>query len=100
MIQNFKLAPQLNNNNFSNNDTKWKLADPLFNAINQILTTTFKYISSCFLSNLCYISISDLFLIYEGQIKGKRIRYTKSGDNFTFLFLILAIFVWEYRLFI
>lgn len=68
--------------------------------INQILTTTCKYISSYFLFNLSCIAMSDLFLIYDGGIKRNRISYTESGDNFTFLFLVLAIFVSEYRFFI
>lgn len=90
--KNFKLAPHLNNNNLNNDDTKRKLADPVFDAINQILTpiTTLKYISYYILSNLCYISMSDLFLMWymqhEGQIKRDRISNTKSGDNFAYVF--------------
>lgn len=72
----------------------------MFNVINQILTTTFKYISSYFLFNLSYIPISDFFLIYDGGIKRNRISYTESGVNFTFLFLVLAIFESENHFFI
>lgn len=70
----FKLAPHLNNN--LNNDDKWKLADPVFDGINQILTSTFQYISYYFLSAtsyyfLCYLPLVTSFLCDVCNMRGE-----------------------------